>query len=437
MMGLSTLIEDLKSRTHEPGLSLQGAGELMSGRVICPDYFERKAVGLETTVLMDQKPALFSHFYISSFPQRTIDEVQLVLDGMMKRSRELKLGEGIADAKYGVFWTPEDFQMECQLPAFLSSTVKVSSKAQSIVPGPCHGFLPVSHEIKASLDFNKLTLEASGSYKKELENLSHALHPEMSLMTWPKGGSYGTAACRKWYGPLGLLQGKRLSDLQSLARIIPGIDLGFIPGTPGMTLDQAKEAAYNHLKLFGQAYRYALQHGVNTPSWRAVTFTRFAGGSSLSRDFTDNLEKMSTTDYVGFLASCGYKVQESFQGERKEKEKYLLAFLKQQSEQDRDELAQQTVERYINKKPEFEILATGKVDASALGRLVLPPKAKLYSFTIAERLAKTRSDGNDLDIGRTKPGDNSIHFQSRTSIDNPILLELQEYVCERMGVKFK
>lgn len=186
-MELSTLVQDLKSHTNGSKLSRQEAEELVDGRVICPDDFERGEIEFEDMNFGNKSPTPLYHLSISSFPKRTIDEIQPILDEMLRKSKELQLDKGVADVKYNVFWTPEDFQEETKLPAFFSSEIKVRGRAYSIDPTKVRiGFQGQSHEVEVSMEANKLTLTAKGHYQRELENLIEALNPQVAKLRLSK-----------------------------------------------------------------------------------------------------------------------------------------------------------------------------------------------------------------------------------------------------------
>lgn len=117
---------------------------------------------------------------------------------------------------------------------------------------------------------------------------------------------------------------------------------------------------------------------------------------------------------------------------------HLLEFFKRSYQRDPKESVEKFREAYTNQEPTLEISATARhLDASKLRRLKLPSKSRLISFGITEHMNRATPYSNDLTISRTLPSSDDIHFWSRTSVDNPMLLVLQEYACRVMGVQFK
>jgi hypothetical protein len=80
---------------------------------------------------------------------------------------------------------------------------------------------------------------------------------------------------------------------------------------------------------------------------------------------------------------------------------------------------------------------TTRKDASQIGKIKLPSKSRLYSFGITEHMEPATEYSNDLSISKTWPLDSKTHFWCRTSIDSPILLPMQEYACNEIGIRFR
>lgn len=188
-MTLQNLISDLKESVAEGSVERRDSQSLVDGRVVLPENFntDRAEVEFKDFNWGDKSPTSLYHLGISAFPTLTLDEVQPVLDEMLRMSRDLQLGKGVADAKYEVFWTPEAFQQETGLPTFFSSEITVRGSAYSVDPTKVRiGFQGDSHNVEASMAANRLTLTAEGNYRKELGNLIEALNPQVAKLKLSK-----------------------------------------------------------------------------------------------------------------------------------------------------------------------------------------------------------------------------------------------------------
>ncbi|MFQ5572904.1 MAG: hypothetical protein ACE5EJ_01495 [Nitrosopumilaceae archaeon] len=542
-MTLANLIDDLKQAVQDGKVDRRNAQELVEGRVILPYDFnaERAEVKFEDFNFGDKHPTSLYHLGISAFPKRSLDEVQPVLDEFFTRAKGLKLGKGVADVTYGVFWTPETFQDEKKLTGLFFDEVKVESRAYTCDPPKVRIGMPgQSHKIEATTQANKMILKATGNYRGQLEGLVETFNPqyaklnlsnedagrllravrntpigkyvagrlekalqpeERHVMSLSLGGgiSFGTQEVIelavptrvlrqyeeaigkplivvspkqdsqvtefiKVYGLGGILRGERLSDLQYLARSIPEMNLGIVYGSPVVTLGQAKELLESEIELMTKGYESIFGLGMNSHMRRGGVVKRLAR-EHFGGEVVDKFDELGVWDYVDFLKVHGYdepraedvesestrKIYADLRVEGRipdrafanepeyiAKERHLLEFFKQSYAKDPRESVQRFREFYQNSEPEMRIFARGRgKDASKLRKLKLPPKSRLVSFGITEHMNRATPYSNDLTISRTLPSNDDVHFWSRTSVDNPMLLGLQEYACREMGVQFK
>ncbi|MDI6721139.1 MAG: hypothetical protein QMD85_02020, partial [Candidatus Aenigmarchaeota archaeon] len=95
-MALSDLIRDLKEAAEEKKLSRQDMDHFLEGRVVLPDDFDNGEVKLEDMNFGNKHTTSLYHVLISDFPKMTLDEAQPVIDGVFRKSKDLKLGRGVA-----------------------------------------------------------------------------------------------------------------------------------------------------------------------------------------------------------------------------------------------------------------------------------------------------------------------------------------------------
>ncbi|MDI6721345.1 MAG: hypothetical protein QMD85_03075, partial [Candidatus Aenigmarchaeota archaeon] len=441
---------------------------------------------------------------------------QPVIDGVFRKSKDLKLGRGVADVKYGVVWTPEAFQDERKLSVLFFGEVKVKSTAYTLDPTkPRIGFTGQSHEIGAMTHSNKMTLKASGNYRGQLKNLVEMLTPQYAELNLAKedaerllkkvrnrpigkylsgmlekalepqqrsnvsiflggGIEFGTKevieiivptkfldTCAemigeplldvppkqetqiteliKYYGILDLVRGKRLYDLQMMAREIPSMDLKILYGHPLLTYRQAKKMLREEIRIISEAYENMFYFGMNTHMIRGGVVKRLAR-EHFGDEAVKNFDEISARDYIDFLRGMGYEPPQAFEKEPDyiTKERHLLEFFKQSYHMNPQKSIDKFRDYYQNSEPKMSVFATsGEKDASRSGKLKIPEQSRLYSFGITEHMKRATPYSNDLSISRTLPTSDNIHFWSRTSLDSPILLPLQEYACRDMGINFR
>ena len=188
-MTLANLINDLKQAVQNGKFDRRNAQELVGGRVILPDDFnvERAKVEFEDFNFGNKHPTSLYHLGISAFPKRQLDEVQPVLDEFFRRAKNLILGKGVADVKYGVFWTPEAFQDERRLTGLFFDEVKVESIVYACDPTKVRIGMPIqSYEIEATTQANKMILKATGNYRGQLEGLVERFNPQYAKLNLSK-----------------------------------------------------------------------------------------------------------------------------------------------------------------------------------------------------------------------------------------------------------
>lgn len=247
----------------------------------------------------------------------------------------------------------------------------------------------------------------------------------------------------KIYGLGATLKGERLSDLQFIARDIPLMDLGIIYGHPMITDTDARKILNDEIALITRSYKEMFLFGMNSHIIRGPLVKRLAM-EHFGEEVLNGFKDASPRDYVNFMKSRGYvePTAEEFESnglsgepDYQQKERHLLEFFKQSYAKDTKESVQRFREFYQNTATGVVISASSKKDASKLSRLKIPSKSRLYRLQINEDLG--RKHRNYISIGRHYPSDKDIDFFSTTSLDSPILLPLQEYVCREMGIKFK
>jgi len=264
----------------------------------------------------------------------------------------------------------------------------------------------------------------------------------------------------KIYGLGAILRGERLSDLQSIAREIPNMDLGIIYGHPMVTNIDARRMLDEEIELIDRGYKEMFLFGLNAHMIRGRLVKRLAI-EHFGEEVVNNFDKLEVNDYITFLKARGYvepraedvedeetrefytilraegKIEDrafSTEPDYVAKERHLLEFFKQSYAQDPKDSVQMLRKHYQNEPPKVTISATSRKDASILSRLKLPSKSKLCEFGIEENLGAEHQ--NSLSISRMGFLDERIHFYLRTSVDSPTLLQLQEYACSQIGVRF-
>lgn len=237
---------------------------------------------------------------------------------------------------------------------------------------------------------------------------------------------------------LDLLKGQRLSDLKYLARAIPEMHLGIVYNNPVLTLGQARELLDKEVEIISKGYETIFGLGLNSHMWRGGVVKRLAR-DQCGDEIVDKFDEIGVNDYIDYLKSKGYEQEESYRDpDYIRKERHLLAFFKQGYSKNPNTAVENFRKWYTNNEPKLEIFSIARnVDASKIGKIKLPPKSRLFSFGITEHMHEATPYSNDLSIDRTTPSSDSVHFWSRTSLDSPILLPLQEYACNEVGISFR
>jgi len=243
----------------------------------------------------------------------------------------------------------------------------------------------------------------------------------------------------KNYGPVNILRGKILSDLQKFAAEVPAIDLGILYDKPILTDEQSKILLDNEIQIISDYY--------NVPSFLILdnndlwkNHVKRLVGEHFGDYILEPLDSTSVEQYLDFLEVEGYSHSKSFKDNPDDisKERHLFEYFKQSYAEDSRESIQKLKEYYKNSRPRMYISAKSRDnDASKIKKIKFPEEARLFSFDISEHMNRATPYNNDFSISRILVGSRDIHFLSRVSLDSPDLLQLQDYACKEIGITFK
>ena len=238
------------------------------------------------------------------------------------------------------------------------------------------------------------------------------------------------------------------------------MDLGIIYGHPMVTNMDARRMLDEEIELIDRGYKERFLFGINAHTIRGRLVKRLAI-EHFGEEVVNNFDKLEVNDYITFLKARGYvepraedvedeedrkfyaklradgKIEDiafSAKPDYQQKERHLLEFFKQSYAQDPKDSVQMLRKHYQNEPPKMTISATSRKDASILRRLKLPSRSKLCEFGIEENLGAKHQ--NSISITRIGFSDEEIHFSLKTSVYSPTLLQLQEYACNQMGIRF-
>ncbi len=324
----------------------------------------------------------------------------------------------------------------------LLKSVESNSRAKRFVPSLREALKPQEyvsisfglggHSV-GSRDIIKITVAT-----KELDLLRQAIGKP--LLNGPQKEETRVEELIKTYGPIDLLRGRRLHDLQYLARSIPQIDLGIVYGSPVVTLDQARELLEKEIEIMTKGYGSTFGLGLNSHLWMGGVVKSLAT-EHFDKAIVDRFDELRISDYVDLLKSQGYIPEKDVNQNEPQtgreiiaKEMHLFDFFKQSYSKDPRASVEKYRARYTNHKPDLEIYASGDIDSLELRAIILPPRSRLTSFGIKQPLGSLHN--NALKISRLLPSSEEVHFFSTTSVGNPIFLGLQEYAYREMGVRF-
>jgi len=169
-MGLSVLLSDLKAIISDGELFPEQIDEWLYDKITFPSDFYNVELEVEDMNFSDEDPLL--HLLISGYSRKSLDEVQPVLDNCFRKAESLRLKKGVADVKYGLFWTPEAFQGERNITGLYFDDVTVDSSLYTVDPTKLRlGIYGNSHKIDMHANQNKMSLTATGKYLSQLEDL--------------------------------------------------------------------------------------------------------------------------------------------------------------------------------------------------------------------------------------------------------------------------
>jgi len=286
----------------------------------------------------------------------------------------------------------------------------------------------------------------------------------------------GLTCLTKRYHPLELWGGKPLSDMQTILRRTSELELDVLYDHPLLTNQQAREYIERELRELRKGYDvFENHHASERPDTWSRTLLKFAqaiGGQDLL-SFIDNYEIDKTNhekewyslgkegkDQEEKFAKAlqgrfGYQPQEIFHvpynyqirwqeggiqsiATRTRREAHLLNLVSQVFEKDPDRLIDDYVNSYVNERPELQIKMDSPDYPLRKLRTHSLPEGKLVrigverSFPIGhERWAHHDS----LIIGKRKysKGD-EVYVRTHTTLQDPVLLDLQNEVMNKLGV---
>ncbi len=177
-MTLADLINDLKKQTEGKDFSLYYMNQIIEERTVFPKGFENpdfKSENMNSGMDMGDFPLY--HVCFSAFYKQSVRDTQPILDKFFKMAGYLRFEKGYAEAKYSLFWTPEEFQDEIKLKSLFFNEITLKSRAYSCDPTKVRiGMWKQSHEIEATTKANIMKLKADGNYRKQLERLVKELN---------------------------------------------------------------------------------------------------------------------------------------------------------------------------------------------------------------------------------------------------------------------
>jgi len=169
-MELSVLLSDLKAIISDGKLFPEQIYDWLYDKITFPSDFYN--VELEVEDMNFSGDDSLHHLVISGNSKRSVDEVQPVLDNCFRKAESLRLKKGVADLKYGLFWTPDAFQNERNLKGLYLDDVKVDSSLNTVDPTKVRlGIYGNSHKINLNANQNKMSLTATGKYQSQLEDM--------------------------------------------------------------------------------------------------------------------------------------------------------------------------------------------------------------------------------------------------------------------------
>jgi len=173
-MTLTSLVQDLRQAPADEIIRYEE--DSLNGRVIFPADVEPGDVKL---LSLNREEQTSPKLKIEGFCNRSQEEVQPVINELVKRARAWGLNGGRAYVSYHIFWTPESFQNETALLGLFREYVDVESQTHTCDPSKTRIFKQgENHTITATTHSNKMTLRANGNYRKHLAELIERFKPE-------------------------------------------------------------------------------------------------------------------------------------------------------------------------------------------------------------------------------------------------------------------
>ncbi|MBN2367721.1 hypothetical protein JXC34_01785 [Candidatus Woesearchaeota archaeon] len=509
-MTLAKLINDLKDAVKKGGMDIRTAYNFADGRVIPPEDIEDFKVKVDVEYSRKDKASPPYFMNISGNFGRSLHDVQPVLDDFLAESKSFSVGRKVAEVKFGVFWTPDAFLNETKLTGL--DEVEIASIAYTCDQTKTRIGIPgQSHEIETTTKGTRMSIKASGNYRRQLGEiidkynpqyakitlsqedaerllrnlrnnfegkvniglLEEALQPEeRQVMSFSISGGIGSytqeviefiiptkhlnsfemtlglpllhapseqesqvAELIKIYGIGGLLRKERLSDLQALARDIRQMDLGILYGHPVLPMSSAKELLESEIDIISKGYDNLIYLGLNSRLFRGGIVKRLAR-EHFGDEIVDGFDELTVYQYVTKLKTYGYKPEYGFEREPAyvAKERHLLECFRQSYFINPKESVQRFRDWYQNTEPELSVYAKAdSIDASYLRKLKIPSQSNLFSFSISNKWNSQYR--NSIAVTRILPSSDEVFLWSRTSIDSPILLPLQEQVIRELGIQ--
>ena len=420
-MELTELIEDLRKSTRGKGLSESECGKLIEGRICLPSDFRPKEIEFKghTHIRGARRSSLY-HLLIWGQFLRRYEEIQPVLDQLLARAKTFGFNKEEAKAEYSVLWNPEEFQDEEGLNLPLRN-IEVSLRAESVNPSKTHAIEVGRGNILETED-NKLVLRAQGDYNSHIRGLAAQLGFQYARLELTERDG------NKILESIGD-NPKETNFTSRLGIIIKSGErqIGFSTSECMKVVSSGDETGPIEI-VAPVRILPVLEHIVGKPIEYLSTIL----------NFNDVLTPHDSqiTEFIRI-----YDLIEITKGKK-------LADIKRLAR----EIAGIKLNHEVlvcpyrpDNEPEVVVYSFGnEADASNLGLLDLPPRARLCGLSIKgdhinEYPRISSNYYNELSLGQngTMPLYEINRFWLRVSVDSPNLLKLQEYVCREMGITFK
>ena len=184
-MSLVDLVKDLDKSRYSNEFSEKEIEKILDKRVIFPDLFGICKAELNKKKHDKSEKDPSTYLSILAAVLKSDKDDNFIFKEVFQKAKEMKIGKGIADAKYKVSWTSEGFREENKLSKLRDSKLELKATAYACEPGKTRiESAGKKHSIEAKFEEQHMVIQASGIYRNYLTQIYEKYKPQFATIAF-------------------------------------------------------------------------------------------------------------------------------------------------------------------------------------------------------------------------------------------------------------